>query len=213
MISGLRGRVQRFGASRVFLLAGHVEYEVHVPLNVFEDLQLRREQEVFLHIYHLFTSEEQRLYGFSHPSQREAFGAILSLKGFGSVLALSVLSHLDLRGLLDLCERGDVTALTRIPKVGKKTAESLVFEVNQRKARFRRLLDSEGPAKARPVTPADEEEDLARMALLQLGYKEAAVQKAFDAVRKSALSAPSAVPGAPPVLPAAELIRLSLRLL
>lgn len=198
MISGLRGVVQRFGASRVYLLAGSVEYEVNVPLNVFEFLQQKKDAEHFLHIYHLFTSEEQRLYGFLQPSQRELFGAILSLKGFGSVLALSVLSHLDLSGLLDLCERGDAAALSRIPRVGKKTAESLVFEVNQKKERFRKLLDSEEQKKKKPAS--DEETELAEQALIQLGYKEAQVQKAL-------LLARSEAPGAS----ASELIRLALR--
>ncbi len=199
MISGLRGTVQRFGASRIYMLAGAVEYEVHVPLNVFEYLQQHADREHFLYIYHLFTSEEQRLYGFLQPSQRELFGAILSLKGFGSVLALSVLSHLDVNGLLELCESGDVKALARIPRVGKKTAESLVFEVNQKKDRFRKLLDSEDSKKAtRPS--GDEEADLAEQALLQLGYKDAQVQKALG---QAIAQAPRAS--------ASELIRLALR--
>jgi Holliday junction DNA helicase RuvA len=198
MISGLRGVVQRFGASRVYLLSGSVEYEVHVPLNVFEYLQQKKDTEHFLHIYHLFTSEEQRLYGFLQFSQRELFGAILSLRGFGSVLALSVLSHLDLNGLLDLCERNDVAALSRIPRIGKKTAESLVFEVNQNRDRFRRLLDAEEKKLKRLA--ADEEIELAGQALLQLGYRPAQIQKVLTLVRREV-----------PAAKAAELIRLSLR--
>lgn len=198
MISGLRGTVQRFAASRIYMLAGAVEYEVHVPLNVFEYLQQHADREHFLYIYHLFTSEEQRLYGFLQPSQRELFGAILSLRGFGSVLALSVLSHLDVNGLLELCERKDVTALARIPRVGKKTAESLVFEVNQKKDRFRKLLESEESRDAGPTS--DEETDLAEQALLQLGYKHQQVQKAL---RQAVAQAAGAS--------ASELIRLALR--
>jgi len=198
MISAIKGTVSRFGASKVYLLAGALEYEVHVPLNVFEQLQLHPNGEHFVYIYHLFTSEEQRLYGFLQPSQRELFGAILTLRGFGSVLALSVLSHLDVGGLLDLCERGDVAALSRIPRVGKKTAESLIFEVNQKKARFRSLLDSEGQA---PLTQQfDKESELAKQALLQLGYKLNQVEKILPSVQKEA-----------PDASASELIRLTLK--
>ncbi|MBW7858357.1 MAG: Holliday junction branch migration protein RuvA [Leptonema sp. (in: Bacteria)] len=181
MISGLLGHVQRFGASKIYFLVGAVEYEVNVPLDVFEYLQHQKENQHFLYIYHLFTGEDQRLFGFLHPSQRELFGAILSLKGFGSVLALSVLSHVDLPKLLDLCERSDVAALAKIPRVGKKTAESLIFEVNQKKQKFKKLLQTEPTHSPTDISYTSESE-LAIQALIQLGYKEAQIQKVFSKV-------------------------------
>lgn len=199
MISGLLGKIQRFGASKIYLLAGAIEYEVNVPLDVFEYLQNHKESEHFLYIYHLFTSEEQRLYGFLHPLQRELFGAILSLRGFGSVLALSVLSHVDLPKLLNLCERGDVLALSKIPRVGKKTAESLIFEVNQKKLKFRKLLQTEPTQSPTDVSYTNESE-LAIQALIQLGYKEAQIQKVIAKVQSESGG-----------VSASELIRLCLK--
>ena len=192
MISGISGRVRRFGVQRVYIDAGGLEYEVHVTLGVYDTLQRTRpETEVYLYIHHQFSQEEQKLFGFLDPAQREFFQALQNIKGLGTVLTLSLLSHLDGRALLALCDRKDVTGLSRIPRIGKATAERLVFEIGRRRDKFQQLLDS---ARARageddghdadPPPPADEE-DLAFEALLQLGYKEAQARKVLAKVAES----------------------------
>lgn len=181
MISGLRGRILRFGVSRVHLeTSGGVVYEVHVPLNVFDFLQRSEGEEIFLHICHQFLQDEERLYGFLESGPRDFFLALLSVKGLGSGLALSILSHLDGRTLLELCERNDIVSLTRIPRVGKTTAESLAFEINRKKDRFWKLLQDLEHTRETVAGREEDEWDLAFQALLQLGYRENQAKSALE---------------------------------
>ncbi len=185
MISGLRGTINRFGASKVYLDTGGVEYEVQIPLNVFSQLQnLVPSDNLFLHIHHQFMQDEQRLYGFLEVRQRNLFSALLTVKGLGSALALSLLSHLDGPALFDICERGDVKALTHIPRVGKSTAETLIFEINRKKESWKKMLFEETPPLESSVESASGEEELAFQALLQLGYKENQVRSTLQIMRK-----------------------------
>ena len=175
MISGIQGTLVRLGASSAFVLAGGLEYEVHVPLSVYDALEKQGSgSDVHLFIHHHFSQEDQKLFGFADASEREVFRELIRLQGMGPALALSVLSHYDGPKLLSSCESGDVQGLTQIPRVGKKTAERLIFEITSRKERFRKLL-----AGQRKGPPPETEQDLAREALLQLGYREAAIAEAF----------------------------------
>lgn len=189
MISGIRGIVSRKAGTRLYIDTGAVEYELIVPLNVLEAVEHRLNQEseaVFLfHVHQQILPEEHRLYGFLDPQQRELFRTIQDIKGFGSSLALSILSHLDTRGLLAICEGGDAKQLTHIPRIGKSTAEALIFEVNRKKKRFLKLLElEEGAARAGIAStgelvsePEDEAFELVRQALMQLGYKDTQIAK------------------------------------
>ncbi len=197
MIAGLRGIIQRFGAARVYLDVQGVEYEVHVPLRVQSVLQLAGVGgEASLRIYHHITENDQRLFGFQEAAQREFFIALQSVKGLGTGLALSLMSHLEPAQFLDLCARKDVKALCHIPRVGKATAETLIFEVNRRKEKWSKLLLA-GEAQAGAGVPAKkgavaalvelgEQEDLAVQALVQLGYKESEAAGAIEKLREQA---------------------------
>lgn len=196
MIAGIRGKIHSFGPSRVYMDASGVIYEVYIPLNVFETLQQKHressssnseDETVYLYVHHQFLPDGQRLYGFLRSTERDMFGALQQIKGMGSALALSVLSHLDGPGILDLCERGDVESLKKIPRIGKSTAETIVFEVSRKKERWKKLLFSNDASHS----PSEEltgveDPDLVREALLQLGYREVQVDKAIALVRKEA---------------------------
>lgn len=172
MISGIQGMLAHLGINSVFILASGVEYEIHVPLNVFDFIEKRPPgAEVSLRIHHHFSQEGQKLYGFMDQEQREVFRALLDLPGMGPSLALSVLSHYDGPTLLHYCEAGDIAALTQIPRVGDKTARRLAFEIQGKKERFRKLLSG-------GKTP-ETDRDLAVQALLQLGYREAQIKEAM----------------------------------
>lgn len=211
MIAGLRGRIARFGAARVYLEAGGVTYEVHVPLSVqFQLQQLPPEEEAQLIVYHHFTEGEQRLFGFLDLRQREFFIALQNLKGIGTGLALSLLSHLDGRALLETCERKDVKSLTRIPRVGKTTAETLVFEINRKRSKWEALLEADGEAPP-PEGERGREEELAFQALLQLGYKDKEAEEALRRLREEIVQAEGRE--AAEALGAADWIARSLRIL
>lgn len=204
MIAALRGKVARLGTSTVQLDVGGVFYELAVPLDVFAWLQaLPAGEEVLLHVVHHFGQDDQRLFGFRAYGQRELFLAIRGLKGIGPALALSLLSHLDGNALLGICERKDTATLQKIPRVGKSTAELIVFEIGRRLERWRKIIAAPGqtPGGTTEVTePVEGEVELALLALLQLGYKE-----------KEARQVLAKVVGETPDIGAADLIREALR--
>ncbi|MCB1138809.1 MAG: hypothetical protein KDK23_08640 [Leptospiraceae bacterium] len=223
MISGIRGVVSRKAGTRLFIDTGSVEYELIVPLNVLEAVERRLNEQpdvaLFFHVHQQILPEEHRLYGFLDPQQRELFRTIQDIKGFGSSLALSILSHLNTRGLLAICESGDSRQLTHIPRIGKSTAEALVFEVNRKKKRFLKLLElEEGAARAGlssegelVAEPEDETFELVKQALLQLGYKENQVVRVLGKLEAERASRePSRGPDADAT---AEWIRRALQLM
>lgn len=187
MIAGIDGEIVALGPARAYLRAAGVTYELHIPLNVQAQLEQRGVGgSAQLFVYHHFGESEQRLFGFQSMSDRELFIQLQNLRGVGVGLALSLVSHLPGEALLDLCEAGDTRSLQKIPRVGKATAETLVFEVRRKASRLRSLLARGGASATRGFSP---EMELAAQALLQLGYKEkeaaAALQSAERALRES----------------------------
>lgn len=175
MISALSGTVARMGAASAHIDTGGVTYEVHVPLDVYAWLESQGpESAVRLYTVHHFGQDEQRLFGFRDEGRREFFLALRGLKGIGPALALSILSHVDGPALLALCAQGDVGALQKIPRIGKSTAEMIVFEIGRKMERWRKILPSDLPRGAEPGQPErpGSESELALLALVQLGYKE-----------------------------------------
>ncbi len=209
MIAGIKGRIARLGASRAYIEAGGLIYEVLLPLGALAKLERDGVgSQTELVIYHHFGDPEQKLYGFLSFAERDLFVALQDIKGVGGGLALSLLSHLEPAALLELCARKDVKSLTRIPRVGKTTAETLIFEINRRAQKLSRLI-AESPAPARPS--GGDQEELALLALQQLGYKES---EAIEALRKVAARVDAEQgAGSSVKLSAADWIALSLRTL
>jgi len=183
MISKLRGKISRIGVQSIFIDTGNIEYEVFTPLNVIEYFQKNTQKnssfEIF--IYHHFQGEEQKLFGFLEFSQRELFRTIITLKGIGPSLGLSILSHLNTMQLIQTCENHDIKTLTKIPRIGKTTAEEIIFEVNRKKKLFLKLLEHD--FKIYPQISSDIEEVLQGMKYL--GYNEKKVLEVIEKIKKS----------------------------
>lgn len=175
MISGLKGKIQYFGPAQVHLDTGNIHYEVHVPLNVMEKLQREKDQEHFLFIHHQFNQDDQKLYGFLDMQQRDFFRAIQTIKGMGASLALSILSHLDGTTLLDVCRKEDISTLSKIPRIGKNTAERIVFEISRNEKKFEKLTLVASTGEQQPTVFASNNQELAMQALQGWGYKDSQV--------------------------------------
>ncbi len=172
MIAALTGKVTRFGYSQVYLqISNGIEYEISVPLEVLYQLQKQSEGAcISLYIYHHFKENEQNLFGFIELQQREFFRALLDLRGFGTSLALSLLSHLSANEFIELCRNKDTQSLCRIPRIGKSTAESLIFEVNRQHKKWDKFFLS--PIQKQSQEGFSSQQEMALQALVQLGYKE-----------------------------------------
>jgi Holliday junction DNA helicase RuvA len=152
-----------------------VGYELEAPMSTFYDLpDVGREVTLFTH--YAQKEDSVSLYGFLREAERRLFRDVQKVSGIGAKIALAVLSGVSVDEFGRLVQAGDVTALTRIPGIGKKTAERMVVELRDRAADF---LGSGSVAV--PGVAADAQSE-ATIALQQLGYKPAeAARMARDA--------------------------------
>ena len=162
MIGRLTGVLLEKNPPQILLDVQGVGYEVDVPMSTFYNLPGLNDQ-VVLHTYLVVREDAQLLYGFGTHDERAAFRQLLKISGVGPKLALSVLSGLSLVDLAAAVVNKEVGRLTKIPGVGKKTAERLLLELQ---GKFTALPS--GTAKSAASTHSA---DIVN-ALLALGYNE-----------------------------------------
>lgn len=177
MIAFLRGQVLDKQPNRLIIDVQGVGYALHVPLSTYYNVG-EPGTEVELRVYTHVREEALQLYGFLTTLEQEVFEHLIGVNGIGPKLALAVLSGMENAEFIVGCvQRGDVTQLTRIPGVGKKTAERIVLEL---KDRLTKLISAANLA----IPSASEthlRDDLVS-ALLNLGYHRSLAQKAVDVV-------------------------------
>lgn len=150
-------------------VGGGIGYELEAPMSTFYDLpELGREVTLFTH--YAQKEDSVSLYGFLREGERRLFRDVQKVTGIGAKIALAILSGVSVDQFARLVQAGDVTALTRIPGIGKKTAERMVVELRDRAAG---LIAGPVGGGALPVDPQSE----AITALQQLGYKPAEAQR------------------------------------
>ncbi|BEO14034.1 MULTISPECIES: Holliday junction branch migration protein RuvA [Serratia] len=173
MIGRLRGNILEKQPPLVLLEANGVGYEVHMPMTCFYELpELGQEAIVFTHF--VVREDAQLLYGFNDKQERALFRELIKVNGVGPKLALAILSGMSAQQFVSAVEREEITALVKLPGVGKKTAERLVVEMKDRfKGLNGDLFNSSEislPAAADKTPEADAEAE-AVSALVALGYK------------------------------------------
>ncbi len=172
MIAFLKGQVVERGLEQAVLNVNGVGYEVHISSKTLQDLQPLKEAELF--IYTHVREDTLRLFGFSQKLEKKIFLALIGINGIGPKMALSLLSSTpSLRDLVAMIEEENIKALTRLPRVGKKSAQQIVLalkghlkegfsEESEQKTKIRRLLSQ---------------------ALLNLGFRSGEIQLALDHVQ------------------------------
>jgi len=163
VIGRLRGRLAMKQPPRLLIDVSGVGYELEAPMSTFYSLPAVGE-EVSLLTHLLVRDDAQVLYGFSRPDERELFRSLLKVSGVGARLALAILSGMTAEAFATTIQAGDATSLTRLPGIGKKTAERLVVEMRDRLDGF-----GTGAVPAAASMPAAE----AVSALVSLGYRSA----------------------------------------
>lgn len=182
MIGQLRGTLIDKRAPWLLLDVGGVGYEVEAPMTVFYQLP---EVGAELHLYTHFVvrDDAQLLYGFASRFERELFRALIRINGVGPKVALAILSGMEAERFVRCIESEDVGALTKIPGIGKKTAERLLIEMSDRLAKLDGV-PATLPGQVPMAMSADATSD-AVAALESLGYRpkdaQAAVAKVADA--------------------------------
>ncbi len=172
MIGRLSGTLVEKNPPQILLDVAGVAYEVDVPMSTFYNLPATGERVVLF--THLVVREDAHLlYGFATENERRAFRQLLKISGIGARIALSVLSGLSVAELAQAVTMQDTGRLTKIPGIGKKTAERLLLELKDKLgADFTAAV---GVHRAAPVTS-----DVLN-ALLALGYSD---KEALAAVKQ-----------------------------
>lgn len=163
MIGRLSGTLLEKNPPQILLDVQGVGYEVDVPMSTFYNLPALNEK-VVLHTEFIVREDAHLLFGFLTQEERIAFRQLLKISGVGPKLALSVLSGLSMSDLAVAVANKDVTRLTKIPGVGKKTAERLLLELQGK------FVASTGGAA--PVVAMESAGNDIVNALLALGYKD-----------------------------------------
>jgi len=177
VIGRLRGTlVSRQPPSLLVEVAG-VGYEVEAPMSTIYDLPATG-TEVTLLIHHAVKEDSVALYGFLRENERTLFRSLLKVSGIGAKIALAVLSGVSTDHFARLVHAGDVVALTKIPGIGKKTAERIVVELRDRVDGLSTPGGVSLPGAAAALGAAGE----ATVALQQLGYKPAEVSRLVQKV-------------------------------
>ena len=170
MISTVRGVVQQISAAEMVVEVGGVGLRLLVPRSVLES-GASVGKVVFLHTYLVVREDALTLFGFGSSEQRELFELLLQVSGIGPKLALAVLSNVSPDALRAAVVSGQPEALDRVPGVGKKTAERIVFHLKDKFA---------APGAGGPVLiPADTD---VLAALTSLGYSLVEAQAAVQAL-------------------------------
>jgi Holliday junction DNA helicase RuvA len=197
MIAQLRGTIVDKGIDSVILDVGGVGFRVSVSLNTLATLPtVGHTAQLYTHLAVRINAEEVLLLvGFASVEERTAFDLCTSVQGIGPKLALSILSTLEPRQLAQAVRGGDHGRLTRIPGIGKKTAERLVLELRDK------FGEAGSDATAAAVKRAGGTQAVVS-ALTNLGYKPNEAERATDEAGK-------AHPGAP----VEQLLKAALRLL
>ena len=180
MIAFLRGRVLDKFPNRIILDVSGVGYEVHVPLSTYYEIG-EVGSDVSLRVHTHVREDTLQLFGFLTPLEQLLFQRLIAISGIGPKLAVAVLSGIDSRELVVAVQRADVARLTRIPGVGKKTAERMVLELKDRLKDVAPAPEAEG---AQPSTGDRLRNDLIS-ALENLGYHRPLAEKAVDASHSS----------------------------
>lgn len=170
MIAHLRGRLLSKTSQSAVVEAAGVGYEVTISIPTFTALPAEG-NEVALLVYTHVREDALALFGFTTATEKRLFEKLLSISGIGPKLAITVLSGLPPERLIAAIHGQDHATLTRIPGVGKKTAERIVLEL---KDKLKELAPTTVAGAATPVS-----EDVLS-ALVNLGYPRALAQKGVE---------------------------------
>jgi Holliday junction DNA helicase RuvA len=173
VIARLRGQIVRKGVQEAVVDVAGVGYRLHIPLSTFYRLGPEGDN-VTLNVYTHVREDTISLFGFLTGDEQMLFERLISVSGVGPKLAVNILSGIDAAELRAALRGSDVARLTRVPGVGKKTAERLVLEL---KDKLPAVEIAEPEAEAPP--PSATKDDLLS-ALSNLGYSRPEAERAAD---------------------------------
>lgn len=181
MIGRIEGLLVEVTDNVALIAVGGVAYELEITQTALARLPAR-EQPVVFYTHFVVREDAQQLYGFASRGERDLFRALIRISGVGPKLALSLISSVTLADLAAAVQTRDVARLTRVPGIGRKTAERLLVELSGK-------LDGV-PVAGAVAVPAGRAAVLAEAerALVALGYRPVEAARTVETYRDAALS-------------------------
>ena len=176
MIAHLRGKLLAKHPNQAIVETAGVGYDVTISVPTFSELPSAG-GEVALYIHTHVREDVIALYGFLRPSEKVLFEKLISVSGIGPKLAITILSGMAADEMVGAIRGNDVARLTRIPGIGRKTAERMALELRDK-------LPEAGPSAAPAVSTITAVEEDVLSALVNLGYQRAAAEKALATLTK-----------------------------
>lgn len=177
MIAHLRGKLLAKHPNKAVVETAGVGYDVTISVPTFSDLP-GTGGDVALHIHTHVREDTIALYGFLRSPEKTLFEKLITVSGIGPKLAITILSGMAADEMVNAIRGNDIARLTRIPGIGKKTAERMVLEL-----RDKLPVEKHGEMAATPALTPVEEDVLS--ALVNLGYQRAAAEKAMSTVSRN----------------------------
>jgi len=169
MIALLQGELHTIKSEYVILLTGGVGYRVEVSTPTSQSLSKSGSDHITLFIYHHITEGDQRLFGFLSTEEKGIFELLITVKGIGPRLALTILSGMNPTSLIEAIHSGQAKTLSTIPGIGLKTAERMVLELKDK-------IFSSGGTPSTPATNTSVAHNEAMAALEALGFKKKEIE-------------------------------------
>lgn len=173
MYEYFKGILTKITAKYIVVETAGVGYILHVA-NPYA-YSGRVNQEVQIYVHQVVREDAQLLYGFASEEEKKLFLSLISVSGIGPVSALAIIAADDNAGLVEAIESKNITYLTKFPKIGKKTAQQMILDLE---GKINLTEDLATPSKTKPAT-TDENQALeeAMEAMLALGYKATELKK------------------------------------
>jgi Holliday junction DNA helicase RuvA len=186
MIALLSGQLAQRSPEQIVLDVNGVGYRLQIPLSTFYSLP--EEGNVKLKVYTQVKEDGINLYGFATQEEKDLFSLLISVSGVGPKLAITTLSHMPAVELAQALSEGDSSRLTAIPGIGKKSADRLVLELQDKATAY--AMSGAISISSQPQTGAgsNPQED-ALSALVNLGYKETLARRALKSLNPAPATA------------------------
>ena len=199
MYDYIKGTLTEITPNKVTVETYGVGYLLFIPLNIYSSICSSKGKEITLYTSFVVREDSHRLFGFLHKQEREVFEKLSEISGIGPKTALGIIGHLSLEELDLAIYEQDVITLSKVPGIGKKTAERLIIEMKDKLSSLKISSEEKDSLSSESSLLLKD----ASSALMNLGYAQA---KAHEIVKK-------ALKTAPPSIKLAELLSLSLKLI
>ena len=189
MISYLKGKAVdliKTTNNRLYLVleVNNIGYEIQIPSRFALQLSIDSDESIQIFTHLQIQEDKQILYGFATAAERDLFRQLIAVSGIGMQLAIASIDTLGISELVGAIVTSNITTLSKIPGVGKKTAERIALELKTKLAQWRKLSEVEIKQPDRTFAPKTEIREDLEMTLLALGYSNEEIEQAITAISR-----------------------------